>query len=308
MKLIIEDNCSVPSKSELELVTPILKRYIESIVEAYQLDALEYFVIADSKQNSFNETVQKYAAIIGTNTSVTNNEGYQTAAKSIDGLDENGVYRQAIILKGMIWTQSVCDLMRLIDELPQQLAEQTDSVKYISLTTIIHELGHAVDNLYQFRRDGYCDDQIAFDLLLPEEYKKYIDESVLSIWGEYFAERFCYSILGPKVRTGADESMMDCIKTYSKGSLSNQITERVYMILYFFVRQLGYLHQMGENFDFSPLKEDEEARAYIPFLKTIEELVKTIYLGLPEWDECVVGDFAEIYHNLLRFEGEKQKW
>lgn len=306
MKLIFESNCSVPAKGEVEGVTPVLQKFIENIVERYHLDALEYFVIADSDPQNFGETVKKYADIVGMDTHILNHASYQAAAKFLDGVDDQGVYRQAIVIKGMFWTQGFCDLLRLTGELSQQLMEKTEDVKYRSLKTIVHEIGYAVERMYQFQREGYCDTQSAFDLSISEEYTNYLERSGLSAWGEYFAERFCYAILGENARVDSkDTSVLDCIKTYCKGDMRNQITERVYRILYFFVQQLAYLHQIGEGYDYSALEEDEEAREYLPFLKPIEESVQKIYAELPEWDESAMASFVDVYHKLLSFEKEK---
>lgn len=146
-------------------------------------------MIADSEQNNFENTIHKYTSNIGTNTNVTNSEGYQTATKSIDGVDENGEYHQAIIIKGMIWIPILYHLLRLMDKLPPEADVIPESNKYLCLTTVLHELGHAIDNKSRYNREGYCKDQVLYDL--SKEYEEYVNQSVLSLWGGYFAESFC---------------------------------------------------------------------------------------------------------------------
>lgn len=308
MQLIIEENCSVPSKDELDYVTPTLKKYIDSIVDTFHIDTLDYFVIADSDQSNFTATVKKYAALIGTDTNITDNDGYQTAAKSIDGVDCEGIYHQVIIIKGMMWTSMLYDLLRLTCELPQELVEQTDSIKYLSLTAIVHELGHAVDNLYQFRHEGYCDEQIAFNLSAPDEYEKYVYRSTLSLWGEYFAESFCYEIIKQELPCSSDELTVECIKTYSRGGLRNQIVERVHMILYYFVHRLGCLHRNGKDFNYSTLENDAESSMYMPYLQEVEASLIELYATLPEWNNVAYEQLTSIYHKLIQFERNKYKY
>lgn len=305
-KIIIEENCVNPSRNELELVLPVVEGYLQAVLEKYAVDSLKYIVFSDSDQCNFNESVRKYSSIIGTETNITDNEGYQTAAKSIDGINEAGEYQQAIIAKGMLLTTAYFDLLRLIDKLTPAQKQATDNMKYLSLTTLIHEIGHAVDNLYQYNREGYCDNQIAFDLTIKEEYQKYLERSTLSLWGEYFAERFCYETLGEEVFIDKGSIVCECIKDYSIDSRSNQITERIHMILYFFVHSLCCTHALGRKFDFLSL-ENDTCLEYISYLQMVEKCVIQIFELLLEWDDDLFEKFIDIYHNLLTHEKNKYK-
>lgn len=307
MKFIIESNCVNPPKENFEIFIPVIQGYLDRIIATFHIDSLEYFVIADSEQNNFNETVKRYAAMIGTDTNITDNEGYQTAAKSIDGVDENGIYRQAIIIKSMLCVSAGYDLLRLSGELPQKTLDAMDNIKFVSLLTIVHEVGHAVDNVYQFNREGYCNQQIHFDLSIPEEYRKFLNRSALALWGEYFAERFSYSTLQIEEKIqDKSQVLLDCIHSYSKGSFTNQITERVYMILYYFVHDLGFCQYINKRFNYS-IFNDEESVEYIPYLKMIEELMERIYSMLPDWNEDAFDELVSEYHNFLMYEKAKQE-
>ena len=88
MRFIIEDNCY--NNETVKTITPGLKPFIDSILNKREISSLDYFVIADSSDETFAAAVNKYASLVGSDTYITQDEGYSTAGKSLAGIDSEG--------------------------------------------------------------------------------------------------------------------------------------------------------------------------------------------------------------------------
>ena len=82
-------------------------------------------------------------------------------------------------------------------------------MRNIGLVTVVHEIGHAVDNANVYSLSGCIDNKLLFNLDL--ELDEYIEKNSYSLWGEYFAESFPYRVLGA-IDLVADNKSISCIR------------------------------------------------------------------------------------------------
>ena len=166
------------------------------------------------------------------------------------------------------------------------------------MTTIIHELGHAIDNEIIFKQKHTVDLRCAYDLSNEDERNKYFKNSAISLWGEFFAESFVY-IACPELRNLAKSKtsdLLNCIDNYRGIGVSP--IDRAYRILYLFTHIIAQSGKPG--FDYSVLNINEQ---YIHFLKTVELELFRILEKYPEVN--IASDFDIInkeFYDLCIFE------
>lgn len=280
--------------------------FLESIVNANKITALSYFVVADSNMDHYCASVEKYARVINSTTCLENNDDYSVAGKTIDGISDSGDYQQAIIIKSMVIIAMYKDIMR--NEPNNYEGCDMGNLNNVGIMTVVHEIGHAMDDANIYRMLNHVDNKILFDLNI--EYDEYIEKIAYGLWGEYYAESFPYRILEPKFTTvvadGKEENLVDCIRKYSKEKQSNNIVERVYRILYFFVHCLSGLHfREQNNFDYEKYKNDEDVNPYIPFLVNVEIDMVNLAQTYPAWNkENCMKKLEQDIKDMIAFEIE----
>ena len=309
MEFIVEDNCY--NLEAVETVTPFIKPFLDGLFTSLKISSLEYFIIADSREKSFAETVAKYASMVGTDTYITQDGMYFTAGKSLDAIDENGKLHQAIVIKSSVWVCAVYEYLDSQGLLKDGALEQMNTPKFMSLALILHEIGHAIDNEHQFCMSGTVNTKILYDL--DYEYEEYVINTALALWGEYFAESFAYQIIqSTEDLTKEKESELEkCIATYSIGTDRNTLLDRVYRILYLFVIRTAYIHRSSDfcaTFDYSAYEEDELLRVYIPILAKAETAIINLYRNYPHWESYEqLNELSDVFKDFVQFEYRRQK-
>lgn len=307
MEFIIDKNCS--NLENVEIVSSYMTPFLCELLNSLNVLSLDYFVVADSEEKSYANTVMKYASIVGTEASVTQDGQYFAAGKALNGIDEDGRLHQAIVIKDSIWVCAGLEYMRLQGRLPEEILERLQP-NYISLTTIIHEIGHIIDHENQYKMFGTVNTKIAYDLRY--EYDEYITQKALSLWGEYYAEMIAYQIVCSEedLTINKEKELIKCIKTFSYGTDTHAILERVYRILYYFVSRLAYIHQRSNHtssFDYSAFEKIELVSDYIPLLARTELAIIELYRNYPKWDtdDCF-NEFSNVIKEFLNFEHKRQ--
>ena len=307
MKIVVESNC-LNNQNDTSLI-PLLRPILEKLVHDAGLDTLDYFVIADSDDAKYCNSVKKYASTIGTEACVTQDGKYSAAGKTLNSVDEASRLHQAIIIKSDIWEIAAIECAKQLNLLPKGAKVETPkNIGAISL--IFHEFGHAIDDRNQFKIWGTINEKIQYDL--THEYDEYINQTALSLWGEYFAESFAWkhNFTGRHSTIGSEKNLIDCIKTYSLGIQNSYILERVYRILYYSMLRLASLHQQanindGDGFD--ALQQNPVAVEYTPLFLRVERVIKELNRDYPEWDSYArLNDFSQLIKDFLCFERKRQ--
>ena len=81
MEWIIEENCY--NLESIEVIIPYFKPFLDIVLHKLNITSLDYFVIADSREDIYAETVNKYASLVGTETYITQDGVYYTAGKEV---------------------------------------------------------------------------------------------------------------------------------------------------------------------------------------------------------------------------------
>lgn len=189
---------------------------------------------------------------------------------------------------------------------PKENVPDMGDMRNIGLVTVVHEIGHAVDNANVYSLSGCIDNKLLFNLDL--ELDEYIEKNSYSLWGEYFAESFPYRVLGAidLVADNKEEQLKECIENFSKEKSRNAIVERVYRILYLYVHCIAGIHfQKITNFDYDKYTEDEIVSDYIPFLARTEIAMINLLKDYPNWnvDTCM-DEMSQIIKDMIEFEKE----
>ena len=268
LEIIIEENCT--NREYIVAIMEKLDEFIRNIVSSQNLDSLRYFVVADTEIENYCDSVKYYARLLNKDTYLTNDGSYFVAGKTIEGKISGGEYVQAIIIKSGLIIGMYNDLL-LRNGVPKENVPDMGDMRNIGLVTVVHEIGHAVDNANVYSLSGCIDNKLLFNLDL--ELDEYIEKNSYSLWGEYFAESFPYRVLGAidLVADNKEEQLKECIENFSKEKSRNAIVERVYRILYLYVHCIAGIHfQKITNFDYDKYTEDEIVSDYIPFLARTE--------------------------------------
>lgn len=303
LEIIIEENCT--NREYIVAIMEKLDEFIRNIVSSQNLDSLRYFVVADTEIENYCDSVKYYARLLNKDTYLTNDGSYFVAGKTIEGKISGGEYVQAIIIKSGLIIGMYNDLL-LRNGVPKENVPDMGDMRNIGLVTVVHEIGHAVDNANVYSLSGCIDNKLLFNLDL--ELDEYIEKNSYSLWGEYFAESFPYRVLGAidLVADNKEEQLKECIENFSKEKSRNAIVERVYRILYLYVHCIAGIHfQKITNFDYDKYTEDEIVSDYIPFLARTEIAMINLLKGYPNWnvDTCM-DEMSQIIKDMIEFEKE----
>lgn len=302
LEVIIEDN-SEERNCNIDKMKEIVESAIKSIVRLYKLESLKYFVVSESKDEKFEETVDKYGKILHCCTALTNDGHYSAVGKTIMGVTEDGEFAQAIVVRSYLITAMYCDLMTR-NGVPEKLLFKESGLKDIGLVKTVHEIGHAVDNENIYKIRGKIECKVQYDL--ENEMEDYIEDAAYDLWGEYYAESFPFAVYQDiNDLTGSEiKELRSCILQYSKGEKVTDEVERIYRILYLFVHCLAHVHnQTKKGFDYEIFMGEDELVAYIPYLRNIELTIVDMLGRYPNWKNTTyVQNFAEEIEKLIKFE------
>ena len=262
MKIVVDDKCT--QKEFYESNSEFLCNFLLQHIESYSLSSLKYFVIADSDPDKFHNAVKYYAEQLNTECHIDDTEMYHVAGKTLDGLDNDGVYSQIIVVKSGLVTGMLYDLICLDKFLNGEAIEELN-VQWIGLMTIIHELGHAIDNEIIYNQTGTVNLRVCYDLSKKEDYDEYFKRQAISLWSEFFAESFVFNSypLLRRMKTFKNNEILNCINNYRGEGITP--TDRAYRILYLFIHAIA--QNKGVGFDYSILDGFEQ---YIEFFKEVE--------------------------------------
>ena len=302
LEVIIEDN-SEERNCNIDKMKEIVESVIKSIVRLYKLESLKYFVVSESEDEKFEETVDKYGKILHCCTALTNDGHYSVVGKTIMGVTEDGEFAQAIVVRSYLITAMYCDLMTR-NGVPEKLLFKESGLKDIGLVKTVHEIGHAVDNENIYKIRGKIECKVQYDL--ENEMEDYIEDAAYDLWGEYYAESFPFAVYQDiNDLTGSEiKELRSCILQYSKGEKVTDEVERIYRILYLFVHCLAHVHnQTKKGFDYEIFMGEDELVAYIPYLRNIELTIVDMLGRYPNWKNTTyVQNFAEEIEKLIKFE------
>ncbi len=296
MEWIVEKNCS--NYQHVEGFIPLIKPILELQIEKAALSTLEYFVITDSEDAQYCNSVKKFAAIVGAEEDITQDEQYSSVGKTLNGIDKAGKQHQAILIRSWIWEKAAEEIVNLIGK--EDAEKETLIFRYFS--KVLHEIGHAIDNEKLFGISCSTDEVTQHDPKdgLHDCYK----QIALSLWGEYAAESFaCKSAITRRHSLiDSEHNLFDCIETYSMGTDNRSLFERVYRILYFFMLRIAVLRQhanVAKEKSYDYLRQDPRFSEYRPLLSKVELAIENLERDYPEWKSC--DRLNELTNQIKRF-------
>ena len=210
----------------------------------------------------------------------------------------------------MIWVCAAYEYLDFQGLLKDDILKQMNTPKFMSLAMVLHEIGHAIDNEFQFGISGIINTKSLYDL--EKEYDEYVKQEALSIWGEYFAESYAYQIIKTidKLTEEKEYGLEKCIRTYSFVTNRNTLLNRVYRILYLFITQVAYIHQssnFSSTFNYSKYEKDELLSLYIPFLAKAEIAIINLFRNYPHWASYDrLNELYELLKEFILFEYQMQ--
>ena len=307
MEWIVEKNCS--NSQTAAKCMPFFQPYIEMLLKEIELNSLDYFVIADSNDVLFRESVEKYAFILGIEENVTQDGLYFAAGKTLCGINVDGRIHQAIVIKSEVWVEAAVEYAQDSGRLPEELCF-CPSPSRSKCAIILHEIGHAVDGDFQFKISGSLNTKTQYDLRF--EYDEYVKQTALSLWGEYFAESFACKRLLPKEASinYCRSDLLTCLASYSNGTDGYDIRERVYRILYFFMLWLATRHQQtkhGDHIDYSSIWQEPIIFEYRPLLLKFERAIDNLERDYPRWESYDrLNELMALIKSFFSFEHRRQ--
>lgn len=306
MEFILEENCY--DFNNIDIANSNIKSFLGSLIRQENIVSLDYFIVADSSNDKFKETVMQYADIVGTEANITQHGDYSAEGKSLCGLGKDGILHQAVVIKSWIWMLAECEYMRSQGQLPDEILKQM-SLDNRALSLIIHEIGHVLDNENQYKMSRTINTKIKYDL--PREYDEYVTQMALSLWGEYYAESFSNQVISLKEYSTLEQetNLINCIKGYCLEPKIGAALERAYRILYYFVIRLAFIHQHnneGYFFDYENFEQMEFVSDYIQLLKRAEIAIIDLQRDYPNWStyDCLT-ELSLIIKDFIYFEIKK---
>lgn len=304
LKIIVEKNCV--NRKEMVCIANKLDIWIRNIVESLKLDSLRFFVIADNDEENYNNSVKKYANKLAVREYVENDINYNVVGKTIEGYISEQEYAQVIVIKSALVVGMYNDLLRKND-ISQEPIQNLEIIRNIGLLTVMHEIGHAIDNSNLYRIRGDFSNKKIYDL--KTEFNEYVESIAYILWGEYFAESFSYKMLSEMglYANCNEKQMKDCIASYSREKSSVIIVERVHRILYLFMHYIACLHNQEQvHFDCKKYAKDEIISDYVPFLKKTEDAIVKMKKNYPWCNaENCMNDFIKVITDMIKFEKER---
>lgn len=284
MKIVVDDKCT--NKEHFESCSKFLSDFLMQHIRSYSTSSLKYFVIADSDSDKFHNTVKYYAEQLNTECHVNDTEMYQVAGKSLEGIDNDGVYSQVIVVKSFLVLGMLSDLINLEKFLNGESIEDSN-VQWIGLMTILHELGHAIDNEIIYNQTETVNLRVFFDLSKKEDYDEYFKKQAISLWSEFFAESFVFNScpLLRRMKTYKNDEVLNCIKNYRGEGITPDA--RAHRILYLFIHVIA--HNKGVGFDYSVF---DGYKQYIDIFKEVERILFDLLDKYPNIN--VSNDFSDL--------------
>lgn len=303
MEWIVEKNCK--DYQYVESLFPLIKPILESQIEKAGLSTLEYVVITDSEDAQYCNSVKKYAAIVGAEEDITQDEQYSSVGKTLNGIDKAGKQHQAILIKAWIWEKAAEE----IDSLIGKEDDEKDKLIFRYYSMILHEIGHAIDN------EKLLGISCSLNEVMQHEPKDRLNNyftTALSLWGEYAAESFAckFAVTRRHSLMDSEKNLFGCIESYSMGIEDRYLFERVYRILYFFMLRIAVLRQHAnvakeKNYDY--LRQDPRFSEYRSLLSKIELAIENLEQDYTDWKSYDrLSELTNLIMAFLSFERSRQ--
>lgn len=280
------------------------KSYIESILYEFEIDTCKYFVIANDNDDDYNLAIQKYSKKLNNIESATPDygNGFDFFGKCLEGTNQKGEFCQAIIIKLVIMVAFCVD--HSVKNGKITIDNDYEDLKDIGYSIVTHELGHAYDNQNIYNLFGI--EPFKIKNYKINEYKKFIRNMALYIWGEYYAENFMYIFIkkNDEIVIQKESMLLDSIHKYPRGKDTNSINKRVYRICYFYAHYMAYYeHQSKDCPLFDKYNEDKVLLSYKPYLKSLGQTLHMLKGRYPEWEnKKEINNLKELIYNMIQFE------
>lgn len=279
-----------------ELCVNTINTLFEKIIGI--IDELQYFVICDTKEDSFNNTINEFAHYLNTETNTVNNELFQDSAKALHGIKDDGDSCYAVVFKSGIILCLVADLFGNRSKATDDNDE--DSMQWFGLSTVLHEVGHIKDYCALSKVDPFfASTKIKFDLSVPQEKREYLIRSCINLWSEYMADCYVFQsfdFLKDEMRENENQ-LINTITNLFGEDISSE--DRVYWILYSYVRLLA---QHGIEYC-NTLLNDSRFVCYSGFLEAFGKEIISLHEIYPNWDiNCSFDRISKLYSVLVAYE------
>jgi len=158
---------------------------------------------------------------------------------------------------------------------------------------VLHEIGHTVDYERLYKSYGYLPPHRKA-YFLPRELNEYAEYEMMTIWSDYFSERFAYSLI-----CEATPPLKDDIFELLHDTDSNGVVEdagKTFRLLYWFALYIAYYHNKNEDI---LLSVDDKYNRTLSLLLTIADTLSELYVNKDLWDfEAVIANLGSLFIEL----------
>jgi|GEM_PF-6842927 hypothetical protein len=291
MTFFITNDCSI--KDGITAIDKPAIEFLENVVKRY--NSVKKIIVTDCNFEKYQDSVRGYSIEIDTCINLTENG----CAVVINGMNSDNDFEQYIYIRGDIF-YSFCTYLygqkyfNLVKEnYRDEQASLYETCANTAFKVILHEIGHAVD--YEKRFMAYGQLSVKKNNCFPKGLKEFAELEMMTIWSEYFAERFTYE----RVRNAdapLEEEVIKLLKDNNSEGIEKDLN-KIYRLIYWFVLYIAYYHNKKENYF---LSVENSCQNIIYLLNELSDTLKQLYDELNNRDfklECSrLGDlFIKIY-------------
>lgn len=266
MEIFFEDE--VENKDNLSQYKNVFEQWFTlNLVKKFNIKSLLCIVVTSDSDEGFKKAFYKYAKGMKNEGKVSND----VFGKVLANITKKGKLNQIIFMKSGIFLA----LIYLIH-----------NKKYLNLTEyaerlMLHEFGHVIDDETRHINGCYFYHPSKFNLKIEE--KEFLLHQSLSLWSEYFAEKFSVENTGYKddIKNREEELILYIKKCNSESVKFENIYDMLYRFIMYVVafKETENIKSVYENF-----KDDICINQYLVILEKYERELSKLYENYPKFD------------------------
>ena len=258
MEVIICKDCN--SAIFFNQIKSKIEKFFENVIQRENIKTIEKIIIT-------NDDFEKYEKAVKINSLLINarpNVSIDGVAVVIDGIVDNNL-KQYIFIKEMVIELSFMEILKLTTGINGEDKLKQTAVD-ISIPTIFHEIGHAIDNEKRFINGLYI------NTYSVDSEDKYFEYENMTLWSEYFANRFMYKYInnGSKYENEIIQKIEDK-RFYGR----DKGLSHIYRTLYFYNLYIAYYHSFEQEATLYKRIDDKDI---VDIFKTLDNELKKLYV------------------------------
>ena len=276
MDYIITIDCSL--KEKIVNIDKPAVQLLEYLVKP--ISSVRKIIVTDCDFENYRNSVKEYSIEIDDCVQVTKNG----VAVVIHGLNSQNVLEQYIFIRGDIF-YSFCmyscgqEFFEFIREnCGDEQASSSVKCANLAIKFVLHEIGHAIDYENLFMTYGYLP-VTQKQYYLPKDLKEYAEREAMTIWSEYFAERYALSHIQNTDIPSVDEIKELLSDTFSQGVVTD--IGKIFRLLYWFAFYIAYYHSKTETYALSIQNDHQDIMA---LLNELSNTLERLYNESSNWE------------------------